>query len=324
MSVGMRRYASELAQRLPLVAKDFEFTTFVRGGNFGWAEQVALPIAISRARVDLVHFLSQYVPVVVPAASVVTIHDLIHLLFPDQFKSKVGPYYRTVVRRACKRAARVITDDERTAEDLERYLGVDREKIRVVALGCTATNAPQQETPPAPRGYILNVGNHRRHKNLQTLLDAWQSLPERYDVDLYFTGSDDFGGALERASSERRRARALGDVDDESLARYYRHARALVHPALREGFGLPLLEAMAAGVPVAASDEAVPAALASATLTFPAHDVAALGRSLQSILDDEGLRVRLVNDGRMLAERFTWDRCARETAGVYREALARE
>lgn len=322
MSAGMQRYARELAARLPRVAPELEFVRFDRGGNFGWSEQVALPLAIARSRVRLVHFTSQYVPLVVPAPSAITIHDLIHLRFPEQFKARVGPYYRTIVRRACARAARVITDDERTVEDLQRFLGVDPRKVRVVPLGVNAATAQRERSREAgARAYFLNVGNHRTHKSLQTLVDAWQSLPEKYDVDLFFTGSDDFDGALQRASTERRRARALGVLSEEELDGYYRGATALVHPALREGFGLPMLEAMAAGTPVVASAEAVPSVLVQGTLTFPAGDARALAARLVETLEDEGLRGRLVNEGLMLAERLTWDRCARETAAVYHEIV---
>jgi alpha-1,3-rhamnosyl/mannosyltransferase len=328
----MKQYARELTARLPKVAPEFEYAVFSRGGNFGWSEQVALPFSIARSHVDLVHLLSLYTPLIVPAKSILTIHDLIHLHFPKYFKVKVGIYYRTVVRRACARAERVITDDERTVEDLERFLGVNPRKVRVIPLGVDPvilSSPPVTLSTPdvilslsKGRPYFLYVGNHRRHKNLRTLLAAWQALPERCDVDLLFTGPDDFDGELQRASSGRRRAEALGDVPLDRLAELYRDARALVHPALREGFGLPLLEAMASGTPVVASADAIPRVLEPAALSFPAEDVAALTARLLEVLDDEGLRDRLVNEGRMLARHLTWDRCARATADVYREVLA--
>jgi glycosyltransferase involved in cell wall biosynthesis len=325
MSVGMKRYALEMCAKLPRVAPEFAYATFTQGGNFDWGEQVALPLAIAKAGVDLVHFLSQYTPLVVPVRSIVTLHDVIHLCFPQHFKRKAAWYYRFVVRRACARAARVITADERTVDDIERFLGVDRSKIRVVALGVDPqlfAPAPGASAHAGERPYLLYVGNHRRHKDLATLLEAWGSLPERYEVDLYMSGPDDFGGALERASTNRRHARVLGELSVPELAAYYRGASALVHPALREGFGLTLLEAMAAGTPVVVCADAVPAVLEEAVLTFAATDVRMLAERLAAVLDDQGLRARLVNDGQMLARKFTWDRCARATADVYREVLA--
>jgi glycosyltransferase involved in cell wall biosynthesis len=321
MSAGMKAYARELAERLPQVAPEFTFVPFTQGRNFGWEEQVTLPLAMRRARLDLVHFLSLYVPLIAPAPSVITIHDLIHLRFPEQFKAKVGPYYRTVVRRACARAARVITDDERTVADLERFLRVDRAKVRVVPLGVD-DRFLEAAAPFAGDGpYLLYVGNHRKHKDLHTLFEAWSGLEEETALDLYVTGHDDFGGELQRRSTQARRIVALGDVSTERLASYYAGAAALISPAWREGFGLPMLEAMAMGCPVVAAAEAVPGVLAPAAWTFPAGNAAQLRATVMDLLADEGRRGRFVNLGREIARSLTWDRCARATADVYREVL---
>jgi glycosyltransferase involved in cell wall biosynthesis len=319
LSVGMQAYTRELTERLPRVAPDLEFVIFREGGNFGWAEQVRLPLAIRAARPDLTHFLSHYAPALPPRPYVVTVHDLIHLLFPQHFKAKVGPYYRTLVRFICARASRVITDDERTVEDLRRYLGVAPERVRVIPLGVDdrflQAIAPQR----AERPYFLYAGNHRPHKDLRTLLAAWDALPEECTADLLITGVDDFGGA--RYARGNRRVAALGQLPVEELARYYAGAVALVHPALREGFGLPMLEAMAARSPVIACSDALPWVLRGAALTFPAGDAAAASEAMRRVLTDEGLRTTLVNEGRARAEALTWDACARSTAQVYREVL---
>jgi glycosyltransferase involved in cell wall biosynthesis len=317
----MKAYARELTMRLPRVAPEFAFVPFSGSENFGWQEQIALPLAIRRARVDLVHFLSLYVPLVAPAPSIVTIHDLIHLLFPEQFKAKVRPYYRTIVRWACARAGCVITDDERTVDDLERFLNVDRGKVRVIPLGVDDFYLRQAAPYEAARPYLLYVGNHRRHKDLPTLFAAWSALPEEVRVDLYVTGPDDFQGELQRRSSSERVIAALGDVSAEQLASYYSGAAALVTPAHREGFGLPMLEAMAMGCPVVASATAVPAVLAPATWTFAAGNAAELRAAIESLLANEGRRQQFVNIGRGIARSLTWDRCARATADVYREVL---
>jgi len=321
MSVGMKRYASELSQRLPEVAPDLEFIRFDRGANFGFAEQLALPRAMRRARVDLAHFLSLYAPVLPPRPYVVTIHDLIHLRFPRFFKTKVGPYYRTVVRYVARRAARVLTDDERTVADLQRFLGVDPARVRVIPLGVEDRFLGAVAAHRAARPYFLYVGNHRPHKDLATLFEAWAGLAEHRRVDLYLTGEDDFGGALSTWQSADRRIVLLGYVRPEELAALYAGATALVHPALYEGFGLPMLEAMAARTAVVACEDAAPGVLEGAMLTFPPKDVAALRARLEWLLEDEGLRTALVNEGRARAERLTWEHCASATASVYREVL---
>jgi len=317
----MKTYARELVSRLPQVAPEFAYTTFSTGGNFGLDEQVRLPWAMRRSQVDLVHFLSIYVPLLTAAPSVVTVHDLIHLRFPQYFKAKVGPYYQTVVRLACARAKAVVTDDERTVDDLHELLGVDKKKIRVIALGVDDRFLSPVEPFAAARPYVLYVGNHRRHKNLPTLFDAWSGLPETDGVDLYVTGPDDFNGELQRRSLAGRAVVAVGDVPDERLASYYAGARALVQPALREGFGLPMLEAMAVGCPVIACEDAVPRILEPAALTFAARDHKELSAILHDVIVDAGLRERFVNSGRRIARTLTWDRCARLTADVYREVF---
>jgi len=318
----MRAYSAELAKRLPVVAPDLEFMLCSEGANFGIDEQVRLPAAMRRAKVDIAHFLSLYTPLFAPRPYIVTIHDLIHLRFPQFFKTKVGPYYATVVKFAARRAARVITDDERTVGDLTRLLGVDARKCRVIPLGCDDAFLQDAQPYRAKQPYFLYVGNHRPHKDLLTFFEAWARLPERYRIDLYLTGQDDFGPDLLRYQSADRQIVVLGDVPVAKLPSLYAGATALVHPALCEGFGLPMLEAMASRVPVIATEDAIPRALESAALLYPARDVEALTVRLQRLLEDQGLRNALINEGRMLAESLTWDRCAIATAAVYREVLA--
>ena len=321
MSVGMKRYAIELAERLPRVAPEFEFIRFDRGANFGFAEQVALPRALRRARIDLAHFLSLYAPVLAPRPYIVTIHDLIHLRFPQFFKAKVGPYYRTAVTFIARRAARVITDDERTVHDLERFLGVKRSQVRVVPLGVEDHFLRPASRRAVTRPYFLYVGNHRAHKDLVTLFEAWGGLPERHEFDLYLSGHNDFEISLFKWQRPSRRIVFLGDVHGDELPSLYAGAHALVYPSLREGFGLPMLEAMASRTAVVACEDAAPGVLEGAMLTFPARDVSALRTRLEWLIEDEGLRTALVNEGRTRAETLTWDRCARATADVYREVL---
>jgi glycosyltransferase involved in cell wall biosynthesis len=321
MSVGMKAYARELAARLPRVAPDLRFVAMRDGANFGWDEHVRLPRAIRHSGANLAHFLSLYTPLFPPRPYVVTIHDLIHLHFPQYFKSKVPMYYQTVVRFVAGRAACVITDDERTVHDLQRFLGIHADRARVVPLGVDDRFLAPVSPYRAARRYLFYAGNHREHKDIATLLRAWSSLPRSHDVDLHLTGPDDFGGALQSYSTASRRAVAVGDLTQDDLAAHYAGSTALVHPALLEGFGLPLLEAMACGAPVIATQESLPAALAGAALTFPAGDVQAAREAILRVLDDSALRARLVEEGRRRAEMLTWDRCAFQTAEIYREVL---
>jgi len=330
MSVGMRAYAEELAVRLPRVAPDLSFATVPRTSVLDFDEQVGVPRRLRATRPRLVHHLAVYAPIFGPAPSIVTIHDLIHLRFPALFKSRVGPYYATVVRAVCARAARVITDDERTIADLERFLGVPPRKVDVVPLGVddafldagrVASERERQRggAPPANdvRPYVLYVGNHREHKDLPTLFAAWASLPDGLALDVRLTGVDDLEPPL------RPRARAngvvdfVGDVDADTLARLYDGAVALVHPALCEGFGLPLLEAAAVGTPVIACTDAIPGVLRAHVTAFAPRDVA----SVRAAIIAEIAAPRSREAARAAARELTWDRCAARTAEVYRRVL---
>ncbi len=319
MSVGMKTYTRELSARLPAVAPDLRFVAIERGTNFGIEEQVRLPWRIRATRPDATHFMSVYAPFFAPRPYLVTIHDLIHLRFPGFFKSKVVPYYRGVVRHVARRAARVITDDERTVGDLKDLLGVQPARVRVIALGVGDIYLLEHEPYRAQRPYFLYVGNHRPHKNLGTLFAAWRALAPQVEADLYITGDDDLG--ISQTAREGGVARFLGEVSDVKLASLYRGAMALVQPSLCEGFGLPMLEAMAVGCCVIGSRSACPAVLADAALCFSANDVRELTAFMQRVFRDEGLRGRLVNEGRRIAKSLTWERCARATAAVYREVL---
>ena len=316
ISAGMAAYARELVARLPRVAPDLSFATVERTRALDLAEQLQAPRALRAVHPRLVHHLAFYAPVFAPRPTIVTIHDLIHLRFPKLFKSTVGPYYATVVRAVCARAARIITDDERTVADLERFLGVPPRKVAIVALGADDAYREAAEPYANARPYFLNVGNHRPHKNLATLFAAWSALPAELEADLLLTGPDDLNGS-DKPRRVRGELRFLGDVSVDLLRRLYRGAAALVHPALCEGFGLPMLEAATVGTAVIASSDAVPATLRPYVDVFAAHDVAELGRAMVRALVHPDIR----GDARDFARTLTWDRCASQTAEVYRTVL---
>lgn len=319
MSVGMIAYANELVGRLPRLAPDLRFETYRRGGNFGWDEQLRLPRHVGRVGARLVHHLSVYAPLATPRPFAITIHDLIHLRYPQYFRRSVGPYYATVVRIVCARASRVFTDDPRTVVDLERFLGVEPRKVRVIPLGVDDVFLDETAPEPAERPYFLYAGNHRPHKDLPTLVAAWRSLPEDRAVDLVLTGTND----VPEIASARRAAgelRFVGEVPPERLARLYRGALAYVHPALCEGFGLPMLEAAAVGTRVIACEDALPTVLRGVAGVFPPGDARTLSALMLSALEgswDPSDRERLSAIGRS----YTWDRTALATAEVYREML---
>ncbi len=320
MSVGMIRYVRELERLLPRVAPDLAFDFIGAGDNFDLAEQVQLPLAAARGGARLLHVPSPYVPLVTVTPLVVTIHDLIDLHFPAYAKGRVQPYYRYAVGPVLRRAQRVLTDDDRTADDLVRLLRVDRARIRVIALG---VDLPRPLPPAASRArpYFLYAGNRRPHKNVALLARAWANIPAELDVDLVLAGapaSDEYAAF----TRERGGIVFVGECSEDDLLGLYQSAVAYVHPALREGFGLPLLEAMRLGTPVIASHGALPAVLAPHAYAFDAGDVDELRDLLWRAIEEPERFRQFAEAAWAATAELTWEATARATADVYRELLA--
>jgi glycosyltransferase involved in cell wall biosynthesis len=317
-SAGMLAYVRALRRWLPRVAPDLRLAEVGSGDNFDLAEQVGLPLALARMRPRLAHFPTPYVPCVVPVPYVVTVHDLIDLEFPQYAKRKVGTYWRYVVSPVLRSARAVITDDDATVELLVRLVGVDPARVRVVPLGVDAPD-PLPAPLVRPRPYLFYAGNHRPHKDLASLVAAWASLPESPAVDLVVTGAEE--PSLRGVRHPRGELSFVGDCSPDEIWRLHRGALAYVHPALREGFGLPLLEALRAGTPVVAADRAVPAVLKPYVHRYPGGDVGALNTLLLRVLEEPAAFTSEAQHARVRTAHLSWERTARATADVYRELL---
>jgi glycosyltransferase involved in cell wall biosynthesis len=317
-SAGMLAYVRALRTLLPRLAPDLRIAHVGGGDNFDLAEQAGIPLALARLRPRLVHFPTPYVPRLVPAPHVVTVHDVIDLEFPQYAKRKVGPYWQHVVGPVLRSARAVITDDDATVALLERHLRVDPARVRVIPLG---VDAPEPLPAPAVRArpYFFYAGNHRPHKDLETLVAAWASLPDRDAVDLVLTGPEE--PALRAVRHAQGELIFAGDCTADQMWRLYRGALAYVQPALREGFGLPLLEALRAGTPAIASELATPAVLKPYVRRYPAHDVVALRAQLLRALEQPDELARAAEAAREATAYLTWERTVRATADFYRELL---
>ncbi|HTD38902.1 MAG TPA: glycosyltransferase [Candidatus Limnocylindrales bacterium] len=319
-SSGMLAYIRALRAVLPRVAPDLAIAEIAGGDNFDLFEQVGIPLALRRLRPRLVHFPTPYVPRFPGTPHVVTVHDVIDLEFPEYAKRKVGPYWRYVAGPVLRSARAVITDDDATAALLERHLHVDPARVRVIALGVDAPD-PLPEPRVFDRPYLFYAGNHRPHKDLRTLVAAWASLPDDLAADLVLTGPEE--PSLRGPARARGELRFTGEVDASEVWSLHRGALAYVHPALREGFGLPILEALRAGTPVIAAETAVPAVLKPFVHRYPPRDAAALRALLLGVAADPGRFRADARAAREATAHLTWERTVRATADVYRELLQR-
>jgi glycosyltransferase involved in cell wall biosynthesis len=299
-------------------------------------EQTLLPLLAARARVELIHSMASTAPLWGRFRRVVTVHDLIYARFPDAHAGIRDKGMRVLVPSAARRSDRVIADSHSTREDLVELLGLARARIDVVPLGLGAVRREQ----PLPerdvrthlelgeRDVVLSLSAKRPHKNLLALIGALaQIAPERRPV-LVIPG---YPTAHE--SELRARAAALGIAGDLRFPAWLSNAeleglwsitRAFVFPSLYEGFGLPVLEAMARGVPVACSNaSSLPEVAGEAALLFDPHDQAAIASAISRLLSDETLRARLQARGIARARQFTWERTARLTLESYARAFGR-
>jgi glycosyltransferase involved in cell wall biosynthesis len=295
-------------------------------------EQQLLPRLAARAGVDLVHSLASTGPAWGRFRRVVTVHDVIYRRFPEAHGGLNSLGMRILVPLAVRRAHRVLVDAASTREDLVELLGADPRRIDVVPLGfgtpARVAPAPEAEVRArlalGDRRVLLSLSAKRPHKNLAALLDALATLPQRPVAVLA-----GYPTAYERVLRER--AASLGIADDvrwpgwlepAELERLWAITSGFVFPSLYEGFGLPVLEAMSRGVPVACSNAAsLPEVAGDAALLFDPRDTRALADALARLLAGGPEVERLRSAGLARAATFTWERTARLTLDSYRRTL---
>jgi glycosyltransferase involved in cell wall biosynthesis len=312
-SAGMRAYTRALLERVERVAPDIELVAVE-------SPLVVHPLALRAARAQLVHLPYLEAAPFVPRPYVAMVHDAIQLRFPALFSRATAAYWRFVAGPLYRGAARLLVSEPRVADDCVALLGVARERVRIVPLGYA--DAVADAVPwEAQRPYILYAGNHAAHKDLATLCAAWAALPDDLGLDLVLTGRDE-RAVRSRYVRQDAAIAFLGDLDDATLARRYRGALAYVQPSLAEGFGIPVLEAAVAGIPVLATTTSVPSVVAPFAQTFAPGDASALASLLAALARDPCRARERAAEGAVALRAYTWDRFAASTAAVYREVVA--
>jgi glycosyltransferase involved in cell wall biosynthesis len=274
-------------------------------------DAVWYPFALGRERAaNVLHCPTYRGPLRSAQPLVVTVHDLAVLRHPETFNRWTRTYSPRVVPRVLRGARRIIAVSDFTRRELVELLSVPDEKIRVVPNGVEAEFT--EDGPAADGDYVLAVGTLEPRKNLQRLVEA----ARRSDVELRVVGARGWGGVEVSGNG----VRWLGEVGDAELARLYRGARCVAYPSLYEGFGIPVLEAMACGAPVVTSrGTAMEEVADGAAILVDAHDPAEIAAGIERAVAE---RDRLVPRGLERARAFRWDAIAAATVGVYREAIA--
>jgi glycosyltransferase involved in cell wall biosynthesis len=267
------------------------------------------------------HGMNQRLPRARLRRAVSTFHDLF-VLTGEYSTLEYRLRFQEQAREAAKRSDLILTVSEFTARQVEELLGVERSRLRVIPHGVRVAAA--RETPRTPEPIVLHVGAIQTRKNISRLVTAFAALPKEWKLVL--AGSYGYGaeGILEeiQRSACHDRILVLGYIEDYELERWYERAAIFAFPSLDEGFGMPVLEAMARGVPVLTSNRsALPEVSGDAALLVDPTDVEAIRTALVSLAADEGLRARLGQQGTLRAASFSWEAAVSRTWSAYCELL---
>ncbi|HEY8019869.1 MAG TPA: glycosyltransferase family 1 protein [Thermoanaerobaculia bacterium] len=324
-------------EALPPLPENFR-TVIESSPVYSPRELVALSWRLFRLRLDLYHATHYVLPAVVPSRVVVTIHDIIHLLYPEFLPSGLAFLYaQRMIHRSLTRGDRIIAVSQNTKNDLMEYFDVDGKKIQVVYNGVEErfrARLPEEEidrrlaAAGIARPYLLFVGNPKPHKNLDNVVQAYARARRmaQFDVPLVCVGAKSGADSKIRQRAQylglADRVHLLGHVADELLPAIYQGATLFLYPTLYEGFGLPVVEAMASGVAVITSNTSALKEIAEgyAHLVDPL-DVDGMAKAIANAMSDGDRRAALAKLGQRRAEDFRWEETAKKTLEIYRAAL---
>lgn len=352
-SAGIHGYIENLLRHLPAAApSDWRFSAFVGAANtmtfadiemrrssldtesplrrIVW-EQLVQPWQLGEF--DLYHALAFVAPVWLRAPSVVTVYDLSFVHYPQVLSTARRLYLRLFTGMTCRRARRVIAISESTARDVAQTLGIPAGNIDVAAPGyhrAAFRPLPAQEVAEfrrrkgLPERFWLFIGTLEPRKNLVTLLEAYAALPEAKRLPLILGGGKgwDYADIFETVERYRLNVQFPGYIGSEELAFWYNCAEAFLFPSVFEGFGLPVLEAMACGTPVLVADtSSLPEVVGNAGMKLAPRDVQAWTAALERAASDDQWRADAREQGLVEARRYSWEETAKQTIASYQRAF---
>jgi len=303
-----------------------------RAARYSW-EQGAMPLQLRRARPDIVHSLGYVIPLAARGPQVVTVHD-VNYLGHKGWRTGVGrTAFRFFAERTVKRADRIIAVSRFSRDEIVKHMRVAPEKVTVVhSAGREAS--PQKRDAASPGGvvrdisrpYVMAFSALSAHKNIPRLIAAFARISSAVPHDLVLVGHMPVKAGVRaeiEAAGGTDRVHFTGYIPEPDVATLLQNASLFAFPSLYEGFGLPLLDAQNAGVPVVCSSAgALPEIAGDSAILFDPHSVDAIANALERGLLDTGLRTALIEKGYENARSFSWDRTARETLDVYYDVAA--
>jgi glycosyltransferase involved in cell wall biosynthesis len=343
---GVGRYARELRRALDdvdavtieeLGLDESHGIRFARRAIYGLRRELLYyPLLLRREaakrRVDVIHCPGPFGPHV-SQPLVLTVLDLLPWRYPELFTRTNVLHQRLVVRRAIRRATRIVVGSTHVLEEVVELTGMPRERLAVTPLGVSNAFRPTARDPAwlerrfgINGPFVLTVGTLEPRKNLSTLLGAFTQLARDFDyLTLVVAGAAGWKSAEleQRLASARGRIVATGHVSDDELIRLYGSAACFVFPSLYEGIGLPPLEAMACGTPVVAGNRtSMPEVVGDAGVLVDVTEEESLAQAIASVVTSPELAASLRERGLARARAFSWAACARATTEVYRDAAA--
>lgn len=343
---GIGSYITNLLEQFSTIDSQNEFVLFGMVNSFthkknfhnipmdipiyNLKEQFVINQVATRSKLDLLHIPHYNIPIAYKGNIITTVHDIIHLKFPEFLPNKLAYYYaKYLLKSALKKSKKIITVSENTKRDLIDFFQVDAEKIETVYNGVSDrfTRIHDQvliDSFKQKRGitkpYILCVGNVRPHKNINRLVQAYKELykiNQRYLLVIV--------GEKRQSMSFLEDHEGLiftGYIDDNDLITAYNGADLFIYPSLYEGFGIPPLEAMKCGVPVACSNSSsLPEVVGQASILFDPYDIGTMVKAMLNGLIQKDLRAKLIEEGFRRAALFTWEEAAQKTLNIYNKVL---
>jgi len=319
-TAGRRIEASRLPTQKPIV-------------RILW-EQLLWPFAAARQKLDLLHSPAFVTPVIKTKPTIVTVYDLSFIHYPERFPPLKRAYLTSQTRRSCIQSRRVVTISESGRQDVHEHFGIPLEKIEVVHPGVDSTFCPKpvgeveafRKREQLPDHFVLHVGTLQPRKNIPLLISAFARL-EQPELEFVLVGGK--GWSYQEIYDKvvklglQERVRFAGYVPDDDLPLWYNAAAVLVLPSVYEGFGMPVVQAMACGTPViAAETSSLPEVAGGAARLFDPEDEMALAEHMATVLDDSQIAAKMRQQGLTQALNFSWQQAGQKMATIYRRTLA--